>query len=284
MKKQGQILQAVMEMSKYTTEVRFICESYADLRESVGFADVDVVLNKSWNKIFTTKCKFFDEQYRGVLCQKILKHYYTQEIGAETVGLWKLWMNTRLEEIMPYYNKMYESAALEFDPLGDTKYDVTRNVNSEENKNENKNENENIGTSGSSNSSSTRDNTESSEYSTDDSKRDLYSDTPQGAITNLENETYLTNARKVIGNSSGTGSSNGTEKQTFNSTDKGTSDRSRNENVTGNVNSTEDYIEKVVGKRNGQSFSSMLIEYRESLVNVDLMIIDEFKDLFFGLW
>lgn len=284
MKKQGQILQAVMEMSKYTTEVRFICESYADLRESVGFADVDVVLNKSWNKIFTTKCKFFDEQYRGVLCQKILKHYYTQEIGAETVGLWKLWMNTRLEEIMPYYNKMYESAALEFDPLGDTKYDVTRNVTSAENKNENKNENENIGTSGSSNSSSTRDNTESSEYTTDDSKRDLYSDTPQGAITNLENETYLTNARKVIGNSGGTGSSNGTEKQTFNSTDKGTSDRSRNENVTGNVNSTEDYIEKVVGKRNGQSFSSMLIEYRESLVNVDLMIIDEFKDLFFGLW
>lgn len=284
MKKQGQILQAVMEMSKYTTEVRFICESYADLRESVGFADIDDVLSKSWNKIFTSKCKFFDEEYRGVLCQKILKHYYTQEIGAETVGLWKLWMNTRLEEIMPYYNKMYESAALEFDPLGDTKYDVTRNVNSEENKNENKNENENIGTSGSSNSSSTRDNTESSEYSTDDTKRDLYSDTPQGAITNLENERYLTNARKVIGNSSGTGSSNGTEKQTFNSTDKGTSDRSRNENVTGNVNSTEDYIEKVVGKRNGQSFSSMLIEYRESLVNVDLMVIDEFKDLFFGLW
>lgn len=284
MKKQGQILQAVMEMSKYTTEVRFICESYADLRESVGFADIDDVLGKSWNKIFTSKCKFFDEEYRGVLCQKILKHYYTQEIGAETVGLWKLWMNTRLEEIMPYYNKMYESAALEFDPLGDTKYDVTRNVNSEENKNENKNENENIGTSGSSNSSSTRDNTESSEYSTDDSKRDLYSDTPQGAITNLENEMYLTNARKVIGNSGGTGSSNGTEKQTFNSTDKGTSDRSRNENVTGNVNSTEDYIEKVVGKRNGQSFSSMLIEYRESLVNVDLMVIDEFKDLFFGLW
>ena len=273
-----------MGMSKYTTEVRFICESYADLRESVGFADIDDVLSKSWNKIFTSKCKFFDEEYRGVLCQKILKHYYTQEIGAETVGLWKLWMNTRLEEIMPYYNKMYESAALEFDPLGDTKYDVTRNVNSEENKNENKNENENIGTSGSSNSSSTRDNTESSEYSTDDSKRDLYSDTPQGAITNLENESYLTNARKVIGNSSGTGSSNGTENQTFNSTDKGTSDRSRNENVTGNVNSTEDYIEKVVGKRNGQSFSSMLIEYRESLVNVDLMVIDEFKDLFFGLW
>lgn len=284
MKKQGQILQAVMEMSKYTTEVRFICESYADLRESVGFADIDDVLSKSWNKIFTSKCKFFDEEYRGVLCQKILKHYYTQEIGAETVGLWKLWMNTRLEEIMPYYNKMYESAALEFDPLGDTKYDVTRNVNSEENKNENKNENENIGTSGSSNSSSTRDNTESSEYSTDDTKRDLYSDTPQGAITNLENENYLTNARKVIGNSGGTGSSNGTEKQTFNSTDKGTSDRSRNENVTGNVNSTEDYIEKVVGKRNGQSFSSMLIEYRESLVNVDMMVIDEFKDLFFGLW
>ena len=109
-------------MSKYTTEVRFICEQKAGLEESVGFDQIDTVIAKSWDKIFTTKCSFFDEDYRSVLCAKILKHYYTREIGMETAGLWMLWMNRRMEEIMPYYNQLYRSAQLEFNPLHDVDY------------------------------------------------------------------------------------------------------------------------------------------------------------------
>ena len=62
-------------MSKYTTEVRFICEQMAGLDESEGFSTVDDVIANSWNKIFTTKCKFFDENYSQVICSKILKHF-----------------------------------------------------------------------------------------------------------------------------------------------------------------------------------------------------------------
>ena len=39
-------------MSKYTTEVRFICESYAGLNESVGYAGIDEVINKAIPKVF----------------------------------------------------------------------------------------------------------------------------------------------------------------------------------------------------------------------------------------
>ena len=42
-------------MSKYTTEVRFICEQKAGLEESVGFDQIDSVIAKSWDKIFTTQ-------------------------------------------------------------------------------------------------------------------------------------------------------------------------------------------------------------------------------------
>ena len=108
-----------MTVSKYTTEVRFICESKSGLAESKGCDNVDEVLENSWNKIFTTNCTFFDETYRSVLCKKILKHYYLREICSETVGIWKLWMNTKLEEIMPYYNQLYESAKIEFNPMHD---------------------------------------------------------------------------------------------------------------------------------------------------------------------
>ena len=118
-------------MSKYTTEVRYICETDSGLDESVGFNSVDEVISKSWNKIFTSKVPFFDEDYRKILCCKILKHYYLREICSETVGLWKLWVNTKLEEIMPYYNQLYESAKLKFDPFHDV--DLTRKHNRTEN-------------------------------------------------------------------------------------------------------------------------------------------------------
>ena len=88
-------------MSKYTTEVRFICESKSGLEMSGGSSDVDKIIANSWNKIFTSKVTFFDEAYRSVLCQKILKHYYLREICSETVGIWTLWMNTRLEVFKP---------------------------------------------------------------------------------------------------------------------------------------------------------------------------------------
>lgn len=113
-------------MSHYTTEVRYICENYAGLTESVDFESVAEVIEKSRAKIFSFDFPIFDETYRSVLETKILKHYYTREIGFETVGLWKLKLDTKLNEIMPYYNKLYSSELLEFNPLYDVDYHVKR--------------------------------------------------------------------------------------------------------------------------------------------------------------
>ena len=227
-------------MSKYTTEVRFICEQKAGLEESVGFDQIDSVIAKSWNKIFTTKCSFFDEDYRSVLCAKILKHYYTREIGMETAGLWMLWMNRRMEEIMPYYNQLYRSAQLEFNPFHDVDYYREGNR-------------QNDGTSETSGSSkNTQDNV----------SRDLYSDTPQGALNGVESETYLTDARKVMQDNE--------------------ANNTYNDNNT--TNTTEDYLEHVYGKMGTANYSKLLNEYRTTLLNIDLQIIEEFSDLFMGLW
>ena len=118
-------------MAKYTTEVRTICEHFAGLDESVGFNDVDEVLDKSYSKIFTN-FEIFDELYRPTLCKKILKHFYTREIGAESFGLWKLQLNRRMEEIMPYFNQLYLSTKIPIDPLknykGGTIRDLTKLV------------------------------------------------------------------------------------------------------------------------------------------------------------
>lgn len=255
-------------MSKYTTEVRFICESKAGLCESSGSDNVDDIISKSWSKIFTSKAVFFDESYRAILCQKILKHYYLREIGSETVGIWKLWMNTRLEEIMPFYNQLYKSALIEFNPLYDVDLKRTHNRKIDSSK-------QDTGTSqsvstGEINASGT------SSGSSNNTKKDLYSDTPQGGITGLENENYLTNARKVTdtGSTSNENSSTGTNKTTVN-------DDTSN---TGTANSLEDYVENVSGKQGSESYSSMLLKFRETFLNIDMQVIEEFSDLFMGLW
>lgn len=223
-------------MSKYTTQVRFICETAAGLTESAGSGSVDEIIEKSWNKIFTTKCEFFDENYRQVLCSKILKHYYMREIGAETIGLWKLWVNTRLEEIMPYYNAIYKAVQTNFDPFDDVKLSRVKDGNES-----------NIGTT----NTSVKNN--STGY-------DLTSDTPQGGLDGLDSMKYLSEATK------NTNDSHGKTETGFNS----------------NLSTGE--TEQVTGKQGTQSFSSMLHEYEEYYINVDLKVIGEFEDLFMLLW
>ena len=247
-------------MSKYTTEVRFICEAAAGLSESVGTSQVDAVLEQSWNSVFTTTIPFFDESYRKPLCKKILKHFYTREIGAETVGLWKLWMNTKLEEIMPYYNQLYKSELLEFNPLYDADYTRSGTRDTEGNTSET---NQNTRT-------SSGDNTQT--QNSDSTGYNLFSDTPQGALTGVDAENYLTNATKVTN-----------EQQV--TTDGEYSDSVQdNGSKSGTANNTEEYYEMVAGRFPGRSGSKLLQEFRETILNIDMQVIAEFEELFFGLW
>ena len=112
-------------MSKYTTEIRFLCESLTGHTESVGFSSVKDVIRDAVPIIFDFDFPLYDPTYKPVLCAKILRHYYTREICEETYGLWKLRLEDRLNTIMPYYNQLYKSALLEFNPFYDV--DLTTN-------------------------------------------------------------------------------------------------------------------------------------------------------------
>lgn len=285
-------------MSKYTTEVRFICETKAGLTESVGCNDVDKVIADSWNKIFTTKCTFFDESYRQILCSKILKHYYLREIGAETEGIWQLWVNTKLEEIMPYYNKLYESALLELDPFKDVDYKKTHegeNAGTKESNGTTTNTERKTGTdtlTGTGTITNNRDIDNSGTASSTGSKTDRYSDTPQGTINNadLDGNAYLTNVR-LIGDSTSGQSHDVTSDdniETRNVTDTTTygSNVANSGTAVNNevVNNTDSYIEHVFGKMSTTPMSELLLKFRETFLNIDLMIIDEFSELFLQLW
>ena len=223
-------------MSKYTTEVRFICESLAGNSESVGGNGIDSVIQRAIPQIFDFYFPIFKTDYKNVLETKILKHYYTREIGYETYGLWKFKLNVRLNEIMPYFNQLYESTLLEFNPLLDVDY--TRKHEGERNKEE---QGKSEGTNNTINLS-------------------VYSDTPQGSVENLDNGSYMTSASKTTDSTQGNNTS---------------------ENKLKDVDS---FLETVKGKMGGSDYSEKLMKYRQTFLNIDMMVIEALSDLFINLW
>ena len=319
-------------MSKYTTEVRFICENYSGYTEKSDLDDVEKVIAASRSKIFNFPYNIYDDSYKPVLETKILRRYYFREISEETVGLWKQRLCARMNEIMPFYSKLYESAAMTFNPFYDTDYTVDHR-GSDAGQKEDAGEHSRTetysdtvtkrGTRGLTNTrtdnlqesqSGTTSETVSSVTSdtatgsTESENWDLISDTPQGSIQNLDNNTYLSQATKRTGESdtdtsstselhsstggtsSGTRTNTGTQQNVVSeqTQDNDTTQGSRSDNGTNGLSSTysntDTYIDHIIGKRGSQSYMMLIKEWRENILNIDQMIINELADLFFGLW
>ena len=123
-------------MSMYTTELRYICETMTDeplenFDNLKGVRRIDAIIDSSKGNIFDFDYPIFDEAYRGILEKKIIRHYYTREIGAETFGLFQLYLSDKMNEIMPYYNQLYASELLSknINPLTNSGYYQTDNTN-----------------------------------------------------------------------------------------------------------------------------------------------------------
>ena len=102
-------------MSNFTTQVRYLCESFGGTAR--GVREIDKQIHQANKTIFDFDYPIFNETYRPILQDKIIRHYYMREIGCETFGLWQLMLCDKLNEIMPYYNQLYNSQLLEIEPL-----------------------------------------------------------------------------------------------------------------------------------------------------------------------
>lgn len=260
-------------MSKYTTEVRNICQAYAGLDTYETYAEIDDIIDTALPHIFDFSFPIFDENYRQTLEKKIILHFYTREIGYETVALWKLKLRTKLNEIMPYFNQLYESELMNIDPF----YNVNLVTVLAE------------GTTGTTvgndttTDNSTLQHTGSNSRSDSENQWDKYSDTPQGSIRNMNgnpatietsDDEYLTDARNIYSN----GSSSGTDQ--YSNVNSG----SRVSNNRLDSNGTRNQTITKTGYNGALSVSELVVKYRKSLLNIDMMIIDELEDLFLHLW
>ena len=158
-------------MSKYTTEVRYICESKSGFtEEELKTKTVDEIIAAARTHIFNFTWPAYNSSWREMIEKFILKYYYTREIGLETFGLWQLKLEVRLEEIADKYNTIIDMIELTRDE--DDKIHIEKMLYNIDVESYGK--------------------TEGSGES-----KDKFSDTPQGTLSNVETGTYLTDYRDI---------------------------------------------------------------------------------------
>ena len=213
-------------MAKYTTTIRNLMDNNFDF----GLRDYPI----------------FDEEYRTILNNKILMHYYMDEIGFETAGLFKVYLNNKMNEIMPYYNELYKKQKdllLNFDKTTNLTETFTRDNTTDTN----------------TKSNSTSSNTASG------SSKNVYQDTPMGSITEQDIDNY-----------------DHASSQEFNK-NQNTSSIEDNSNLTGKATSLENYIRTKTGN-NGRLYGIEILKMiKNNYMNIDEMVINELQDLFMGI-
>lgn len=71
------------------------------------------------------------KEHKKELCDKILRYYWFYQIGSETPDRFIWYLNEQLARIMPYYNQLYASELIKFNPL--LNHSITTNGRSIEN-------------------------------------------------------------------------------------------------------------------------------------------------------
>lgn len=208
-----------------------------------------------------TDYPIFDPAYREGLNAKIIEHYWFREIGLETPQLFKRFLNRKMNEIMPFYNQLYRSVIDITDPL------VNNDITTEHDRTSKYSEDRNVEHS---EQSSTEASTEA-DTKTNGASRTLVSNTPQMQLSGRED--YATAITDVNSKS-----------DSINSTDqKGSAKTDYNDIANTASDATEKYITHVSGLT-GMTPAQALILYRESFINIDMLVIDELNELFMGLY
>lgn len=233
-------------MSKYTTTIKDICESFIPQNELWSMdLSVQRTIEKSQSQFFNFEFPFYSDDASDLYIFKtyFLLRYWNNYIGFETLGMWNTAFLSKMNELMPYYKKLY-IACQKDNPF--TNIDVTFT--------ENETGNEKITT----NSTDTG----ASELNTNQNYQNIDSDNPQVTIATQDYASSMNRGENV---------------------NKTTSSAKNSHNGNDNKDRERDRKTKETGLR-GKSTSEAIAEYREQIQNINREIVEACRDLFLKVW
>lgn len=280
-------------------------------------------------KLFNFSYPIFDEAYRKIFETHFIRHFYMREIGYETEGLFKFNLQTWLMIHMPYFNKLFESELITFNPLHNTEVDNTHTKKNDLSRDDVRdivsdmlaNEKANSVTDQTSNTEGTsktdteeeshadEDASETSNTNTTDDNfaRNLRSDTPDSRLTitsndgegvieyaseikeqNEKNESDSDTTKDGTKTTDTTGTSSSDSSMTTDSESNQQSEMERdntqnvksNDQLNSEINEIEDFVAYRVGKIGVQSYSKMVMEFRQTFIRIEQGIFHEMNQLF----
>lgn len=217
------------------------------------------------------------QAWREALNQKIINHYYFNEICCLPPERFKLFLNNTLNEKMPYFNMLYDAMAEKWQfYTGGTLTEVVK-ADGTSSDNGTKTGTDVLARSG----IDTTNNSSLQNQNSNSFNLAVSSDTP-GQMLNIEsdiaNNTYANNAVKQKNNGTYSGNSNSTDTTTYNSQETTTFDEHTTADRQHNDNRN-----RTVSGLNNKSYAELFKEYSESVRNLDLEVIDSLKDCFMGI-
>ena len=212
--------------------------------------------NNPLTPIFPSSYPFYtdDEQIRKSFENKFISHYLTREIGFETPFQFKQMLYSKLVVNMDYWKKLYEtelkSKDINFLLNKDLVEEFTRELTGTQNTND---------------TSTTQSNQSENGISSSLTKNSSVND---GVASAKLQDGYLTNISSDDTSSTGSSSVSGSAK------------------VTGNRDNQERETTRLVSQGNiGVTSSAELLQkWRECIINIDKLIIEDCKDLFMQIY
>jgi len=285
-------------MSKYTSEVYEIIKSLA--YDTTNINTIYQQIDDALPLIFDFDYPIWSADYKRTLEKKIIMHYFKKEICCETFELWQMFLNERLNLIMPYYNELYLSTIPEYDitkdhntnssdidtnTLTNVLTDTTIGLDTLNGTDKNINAETNDGTMGkiASNKSiisgvDTGFNTgERVEYKVPQAKNGDNTDYASFLETNKGDSTQTkdgTNDIDILDDTTNHTEIGGTNDKTIESTNNSNLKKDATTTTTGTHTITHN------ASGNNVYVADLIMKHRTSIINIDSMIIEELHDLF----
>lgn len=214
--------------------------------------------------LFDFEYKFDDHNFKKELEQSIIDYYFFYEIGQETPDRFKHVFQTRFLSMIGYYNKLYNTTLLTYNPL--TNYSVEEALQQLSETNNQRTSSSNTTLSGSTNTetTTTREQTENVGSNTKNS------DYPQQPISSSD---YLAGETQTNENRSTDVSDN--SDSTVTTQDMSETDDQINDSGTTNTNYT-----KTIEGLTGTTYQELIRKERENLIRIKSMVIEELKPCF----
>lgn len=236
----------VTRLSKYTTTVKEICESFITSQELWSMdLSVQRIIDKTQGNFFDFDFPFYSEDRKDLYTFKtyFLLRYWNNYIGFETLGMWKTAFISKMYELTPYYKKLY-NAIQNDNPFTNVNITITEAEKGNEKTTTNSTD------------------TGQSEVKNNQNYQNIDSDNPQVTVATQDYASSMSRGETV---------------------DNTTTTATNNHAGNDNKDSKRDRDTKEIGLR-GKSTSEAIAEYREQIQNINRELVEACRDLFMKVW